>query len=160
MFLVENSSGTAQSKVEDALFGINHDGVHTNWFRNQVTGTSPLESPTPSDGLFFDVGADGSGGGGAPYDFAAWSGPTYTNTVSVVGPTNFLARLATTTTQIFKRPPFDSGTPAGGDPANTVVNPTPTWTEVEVSQTETAGGEVITWKMNNTVDPDIYQQHA
>lgn len=151
MFLVENSSGSAQSKVENALFGINHDGAHTNWFRNAVTGTSLPGSPTASDGLFFDVGADGNGGGGAPYDFAAWSGPTWTNTVNVVGPTNFLARLASTTTQIFKRPPFDSGTASGGDPANTVVNPTPTWTQVEVSQIETVYGNVITWKMNNTV---------
>lgn len=151
MYLVENSSGTAQSKVENVLFGINHDGLHTNWFRNSVTGTSLPGSPTPSDGLFFDVGADGNGGGGAPYDFAAWSGPTYTNTVNVIGPTNFLARLATTTRQIFKRPPFDSGTINGGDPANTIVNPTPTWTQVEVSQVGTVNGNIITWKMNNTV---------
>lgn len=151
MFLVENSAGTAQSKVENALFGINHDGLHTNWFRNPVTGTSLPASPTPSDGIFFDVGADGNGGGGAPYDFAAWSGPTWTNGVNVIGPTNFMARAASTTTQIFKRPPFDSGTAAGGDPANTVVNTTPTWTEVEVSQVETVHGNLITWKINNTV---------
>jgi hypothetical protein len=141
----------AQSKVEDALFGINHDGQHTNWFRNAVTGTSLPGSATESDGLFFDVGADGNGGGGAPYDFAAWSGPTWTNTVNVIGPTNFLARVATTTADIFKRPPFDSGTAAGGDPANTVVNPTPSWTRVEVSQVQTVKGNLITWKMNNTV---------
>lgn len=151
MFLVENSAGSAQSKVEDVLFGINHDGLHTNWFRNAVTGTSLPGSPTPSDGLFFDVGADGSGGGGAPYDFAAWSGPTYTNGVNVIGPTNFLDRPASSTTQIFKRPPFDSGTAAGGDPANTVVNASPTWTQVEVSQVQTLNGNLITWKMNNTV---------
>ena len=98
----KNSSGTAQSQVEDALFGINHDGTHTNWFRNSVTGTSLPATPTFSDGLFFDIGADGNGGGGAPHDFAAWSGPTYTNTVNVIGPTNFLSRLATSTRQIFK----------------------------------------------------------
>ncbi len=155
LFLVENSAGTAQSKVEDVLFGINHDGTHTNWFRNSVTGTSLPGTPTASDGLFFDIGADGSGGGGAPYDFAAWSGPTYTNTVNVVGPTNFLARTATTTRQIFKRPPYDSGVAAGGDPANQVTFVgfnTPNWVEVEVSQIVTpSGGNLITWKLNNTV---------
>ena len=151
LFLVENSAGSAQSKVENVLFGINHDGLHTNWFRNAVTGTSLPGAPTPSDGIFFDIGEDGAGGGGAPYDFGAWSGPTWTNGVNVVGPTNFLARAATTTTQIFKRPPFDSGALTGGDPANTVVNPTPTWTEVEVSQLGTVYGNVITWKMNNNV---------
>jgi hypothetical protein len=160
MFLVENSSGTDQSKVEYSLFGINHDGNETNWIRNQVTGTSLLGSPTPSDGLFFNVGADGNGSGGAQNDFAAWSAPTYTNTVNVIGPTNLLSRAATTTRQIFKRPPFDSGTALGGDPANTVVNPTPTWTEVEVSQVQTVLGNLITWKMNNTVILSYYNTNT
>jgi hypothetical protein len=154
LFLVENSSGTAQSKVENVLFGINHDGNHTNWFRNAVTGTSLPESPTESDGLFFDIGADGNGGGGAPYDFAAWSGPSWTNTVNVVGPTNFLAVLASNTRQIFKRPPFDSGTSFGGDPANTPIVggfASPTWMEVEISQQETPNGNLISYKINNTV---------
>jgi hypothetical protein len=151
MFLVENSAGSAQSKVENALFGINHDAQHTNWFRNAVTGTSLPGQATESDGLFFDIGADGNGGGGAPYDFAAWSGPTWTNGVNVIGPTNFLSRSATTTTNLFKRPPFDSGAASGGDPANTVVSPTPTWTRVEVSQVQTVKGNLITWKMNNSV---------
>ena len=97
LFLVENSAGTTQSQVENVLFGINHDGNHTNWFRNSITGTSLPGSPTESDGLFFDIGADGNGGNGAPYDFAAWSGPTYTNTVNVIGPTNFLAVLSSST---------------------------------------------------------------
>jgi hypothetical protein len=147
LFLVENSAGTAQSKVENVLFGINHSGTHTNWFRNAVSGTDLPGSPTASDGLFFDIGADGNGGGGAPYDFAAWSAPTYTNNVGVIGPTNFLARLATSTRQIFKKPPFDGGTAFGGDPANTIVNLTPTWVQVDVRQV----GKLITWKVNNTV---------
>src|ERR1019366_10094916 len=145
---------SAQSKVENVLFGINHDGNHTNWFRNAVTGTSLPTSPTQTDGLFFDIGADGNGGGGAPYDFAAWTGPTWTNTVNVVGPTNPYARLATTTRQIFKRPPFDSGTAFGGDPANTPIVggfASPTWVEVEISQQETPNGNLISYKINNTV---------
>jgi len=153
LFLVENSSGTAQSKVENVLFGINHDGNHNNWFRNAVTGTSLPGTPTQTDGLFFDIGADGNGGGGAPYDFAAWTGPTWTNTVNVVGPTNPYARLASTTRQIFKRPPFDSGTAFGGDPANTPIVggfASPTWVEVEISQQETANGNLITYRINNT----------
>jgi hypothetical protein len=160
MFLVENSAGTDQSKAEEALFGINHDGSHTNWIRNAVTGTSPLDSPTTSDGLFFDIGADGKGTGGAQNDFGAWSGPTWTNTVNVVGPTNLLNRSATTTSQIFKRPPFDSGLTAGGDPANTVINPTPAWVEVEVSQVHTVLGDLITWKMNNNVILSYYNTNA
>src|SRR2546425_12984246 len=96
-------AGTAQSQNENVLFGINHDGNHTNWFRNAVTGTSLPGSPTESDGLFFDIGADGNGGGGAPYDFGAWSGPTYTNGVNVLGPTNFLNPSASAMRQIFKK---------------------------------------------------------
>lgn len=154
LFLVENSAGTAQEKVEDVLFGINHDGTHNNWFRNSVTGTSPLGAATPSDGLFFDIGADGNGGGGAPYDFAAWCGPTWTNTVNVIGPTNFISRAASTTRQIFKRPPYDSGNALGGDPANQVTISgfnSPTWAEVEVSQVGTPYGNLITYRINNTV---------
>jgi hypothetical protein len=160
MFLVENSAGTAQSKNEEALFGINHDGSHTNWIRNAVTGTSLPGSPTESDGLFFDVGADGTGSGGAFNDFGFWSGPSWTNGVGVIGPTNIISRPASTTTQIFKRPPFDSGAAAGGDPANTVVNPTPTWSEVEISQVQTVLGNLITWKMNNTVILSYYNTNT
>jgi hypothetical protein len=147
MFLVQNSSGSTQSKVEDAIFGINHSGTRTNWFRNQVSGTSAPGSPTLSDGLWFDVGADGTGGGGANTDYGAWSGPTWTNSVGVVGPTNLINKLASTTRQIFKKPPFDAGPALGGSMANTVINPTPTWVQVEVSQI----GNLITWKVNNTV---------
>jgi hypothetical protein len=147
MFLVQNSSSTTQSKVEDAIFGINHSGTRTNWFRNQVSGTSSPGAPTLSDGLWFDVGADGTGGGGANTDYGAWSGPTWTNGVGVIGPTNLINKLASTTRQIFKKPPFDAGPALGGSMANTVINPTPTWVQVEVSQL----GNLITWKVNNTV---------
>jgi hypothetical protein len=165
MFLVRNTSSTPQSKVENALFGINHDGTHTNWFRNQQTGTSLLGSATASDGLMFDIGADGSGGAGANYDFAAWSGPTWTNNVNVVGPTNFAARAATTTRDIFKLPPYDagltaSGVPAGGSPANTVLSATPTWAEVELSQIQTPLGNLVTYKVNNTVILSFYNTNS
>jgi hypothetical protein len=147
MFLVRNSAGTAQSQAENVIFGINHDGAHTNWFRNQVPGTDVPGNPTASDGIWFDVGTDGNGGGGANDDFGCWSSPTYTNTSGVIGPTNFLSRLATTTRQVFKNPPFNGGTSFGGDPANTILTTTPTWSQVEVSQV----GPLITWKINNTV---------
>ena len=163
LFLVANSFGTMTapdySEVEMVLFGINHDGTKTNWFRNAATGTSLPGSPTASDGLFFDIGADGRGSGGANNDFGAWSAPTWTNTVSVIGPTNLQNVLATSTQQIFKRPPFDSGAAAGGDPANTPRLggfASPTWVEVEVSQVGTPAGNLITWKINNTVILSYY----
>ena len=146
MYLLRNSVSTAQSRLENAIFGINHGGNRTNWFRNAVTGTDLPGSPTASDGLWFDIGADGSGGGGA-YDFGAWSSPTYTNTAGVIGPTHFINIAASTERQVFKNPPYDAGPAAGGAPANTVLSATPTWAEVEISQI----GNRITWKINNSV---------
>ena len=143
MFLVQNSAGTQQSKNETAIFGINHSGSRTNWIRNSVPGTGAGPDKFESDGLWCTVEEDAS----TTINFGFWSGPTYTNGAAVVGPTNFLARRSTTTTQIFKKPPFDAGPAAGGVPANTVINPTPTWVEVELSQI----GDTVTWKMNNTV---------
>jgi hypothetical protein len=143
MFLVQNSGGAQQSKNEIALFGINHSGTRTNWIRNAVPGTGAGTNKFESDGIFASVEADAS----TTLNFALWSGPTWTNGASVVGPTNFIARRSSTLTQVFKKPPFDAGPTAGGVPANTVVNPTPTWVSVEISQV----GNTVTWKMNNTV---------
>jgi hypothetical protein len=152
MMLIQNSGpvlGTAnQSKNETALFGINHSGTRTNWIRNAVPGTGPVAGSGhevyQSDGLFCSIEADAFSPG---LNFGLWSGPTWTNTAAVVGPTNFLQRAATTTRQIFKKPPFDAGPALGGVPANTVLSTTPTWVEVELSQI----GNLLTWKINNTV---------
>jgi len=156
MMLIQNSGpilgAAAQSKNETAMFGINHSGTRTNWVRNAVPGTGPVpgsgDGVYQSDGLFCTLEADA----GTTLNFAFWSGPTWTNTVAVVGPTNFMGRLADTTAQVFKRPPFDAGPTTGAQasrrvPANTVLNLTPTWVEVELSQI----GNLLTWKINNTV---------
>lgn len=156
MMLIQNSGpvlgAAAQSKNETALFGINHSGTRTNWVRNAVPGTGPVpgsgDGAFQSDGLFCTVEADAF----TTLNYAFWSGPTWTNTVAVVGPTNFMGRLANTTAQVFKRPPFDAGPYTGAQsdrrvPANTILNPTPTWVEVELSQI----GNLLTWKINNTV---------
>ncbi|PYI84129.1 MAG: hypothetical protein DME26_13765 [Verrucomicrobia bacterium] len=94
-------------------------------------------------------------------NFAFWSGPTWTNTVNVIGPTNFMGRLSSTARQIFKKPPFDAGpntgaAAGGGVPANTILSSTPTWTEVELSQV----GNVLTWKMNNTLILQYFNTNA
>ncbi len=143
MFLVQNSAGTQQSKNETALFGINHSGTRTNWVRNSVPGTGVGTNKFDSDGLWGTVEADAS----TTINYGFWSGPTYTNTAAVAGPTNFLARRNTTLNQVFKKPPFDAGPAAGGVPANTVINPTPTWVAVEISQV----GKTVTWKIDNTL---------
>ncbi len=156
MMLIQNSGpvlgAAAQSKNETAMFGINHTGTRTNWIRNSVPGTGPVvgsgDGAFQSDGLFCTVEADAF----TTLNFAFWSGPTWTNGVAVVGPTNFMGRLANTTAQVFKRPPFDAGPTTGAQsdrrvPANTILNSTPTWVEVELSQI----GNLLTWKINNTV---------
>jgi hypothetical protein len=142
MYLVQNSAGSSQSKNEMAMFGINHSGALTNWIRNSVPGTGTGENQYESDGLFATVEADA----GTTVNYGFWSGPTYVNGAGVAGPTNFLARRSSTLTQVFKKPPFDAGPAAGGVPANTVINPTPTWVQVELSQI----GDTVTWKINNT----------
>lgn len=154
MFLVQNSGPTLgaanQSKNETALFGINHSGTRTNWIRNSVPGTGTPKFD--SDGLFCSVEEDAF----TTLNFAFWSGPTWTNTVAVIGPTNFLGRLASTTREVFKKPPFDAGPALGGVPANTILSGTPTWTEVELSQ----NGNLLTWKINNTVVLQYFNTNA
>jgi len=142
MYLVQNSAGTAQSKLEYALFGINHSGTRVNWFRNAQPGIDPGSA---TDGLWFDV--DSQTDAGNPVDYGIWSAPTYTNTSMVFGPTNIISRKATTLTQIFKDPPYTSGAVAGGSPGNDILSTTPTWAEAEVSQS----GSLVTLKINNTV---------
>jgi hypothetical protein len=121
--------------TEYVLFGINHDGAHTNWFRSSPGG---VPAGWTFDGVFYGLEADGAGLG----DYVNYSSPTTAGN----NPTALTAgRVATTLTNEFKSPP----SPVLGVPANnmTLASPTPIWADVEVSQI----GKIITWKINNTV---------
>lgn len=130
MFLSLNAGASA---TEYALFGINHSGTKTNWFRNSTGGTLPGWT---FDGHFFGVEADGAALG----DYASYSSPTTAgNNPTPQSP----GRNASTLTGVFKSPPWG----AAGAPGNDLGGlGTPIWANVEVSQI----GKVITLKVNNT----------
>lgn len=117
--------------TEYALFGINHSGTKTNWFRNSPGG---IAADWTFDGLFFGLEADGAGLG----DYAIYSSPTVANNPTSLTP----GRLATTLLDVFKSPPNS----VAGVPSNNTGLGTPIWADVEVSQI----GNVVTLRVNNT----------
>jgi len=120
--------------TEYVLFGINHSGNKTNWFRNSPGG---VPAGWTFDGVFYDIEADGAGSG----DYANYSSPTTAGN----NPTALTAgRLATTLTNEFKVPP----NAVLGVPGNNMSlgSPTPQWADVELSQL----GNILTLKVNNT----------
>jgi len=131
MYLIPPFSAT----TEYALFGLNHSGNQTNWFRNSSAGF-PGVSPTgwSFDGLFYGVETDA----GALGDYVLYSAPTTAGN----NPTARNSRNASTLTGVFKSPPFAYA----GAPANSSSSTTPSWADVEVSQV----GNLITLKINRT----------
>ncbi len=127
MFLVVPSSAL----TEYALFGINHSGTKTNWFRNSAGG---VPAGWSFDGLFCGVETDAAALG----DYAFYSAPTTTGNA----PTSLISRNASTLTGIFKKPPFGYA----GAPSNVSSTTTPSWADVEVSQV----GSLVTMKINQT----------
>lgn len=122
--------GNGVSTTEYALFGINHSGTKTNWFRNSSGGVSG----GTFDGLFYGIESDAAALG----DYVLYSSPTTGNN----NPTpQGSGRNASTLTQVFKSPPFFG---AGGAPSNPETSPEASWVDVEVSQI--AG--VVTLTMN------------
>ncbi len=125
---------TSGAATEYALFGINHSGTKTNWFRNSLPAGVP--AGWSFDGLFYAVEADGAGNG----DYMLYSSPT----TDASNPTALTAgRTAATLTGIFKKPPFAYA----GAPANLASSANPSWADVEISQV----GNLVTLKINNTI---------
>ncbi|HVM51319.1 MAG TPA: hypothetical protein VMU04_25035 [Candidatus Acidoferrum sp.] len=143
MFLMQNNSA---STTEYALFGINHDGLHTNWFRSSPTGFNGVDPTSWSfDGLFYDVEADGSALG----DYVGWSAPTTANhnpTPLPAGSANPGVN-ASSLTSVFKTPPWTPGAGAGGAAANEYGTSTPIWADVELAQVN----GVVSWYINHTL---------
>jgi hypothetical protein len=138
MFLIQNDK---TSTTEYALFGINHSGTKTNWFRNSTTGYAGVDPTTWSfDGIFYDVEADGSANG----DYVGYSAPTKANR----NPTPITPGVnASTLTGVFKSPPWTPGAGSGGAAANKYGTATPIWADVEVKQVN----GVISWSINHTL---------
>ncbi|MCW5554595.1 MAG: hypothetical protein KIS67_20845 [Verrucomicrobiae bacterium] len=119
--------------TEYSLFGINHSGTMTNWFRNSAGG---VPAGWTFDGLFYGVETDAAALG----DYVLYSSPTTAgNNPTALTP----GRNASTLTQVFKAPPFRYA----GAPSNPNFSLEPSWVDVEVSQV----GQLVTLKMNNIV---------
>lgn len=119
--------------TEYSLFGINHSGTKTNWFRNSAGG---VPAGWTFDGLFYGVETDAAALG----DYVLYSSPTTAgNNPTALTP----GRNASTLTQVFKAPPFRYA----GAPSNPNFSLEPSWVDVEVSQV----GQLVTLKMNNIV---------
>ena len=124
--------GNAPSTTEYALFGINHSGNNTNWFRNSAGGITG----GTFDGLFYGVEADAAALG----DYVIYSAPTTAgnNPTALTGGVN-----ASTLTGTFKAPPFGFGGAVG----NIETSVTPSWSDVEISQI----GTLVSLRINNTL---------
>ena len=143
MYLIEND---AASTTEYALFGLNHSGTKTNWFRNSTAGFNGVDPGGWSfDGVFYDVESDGSGLG----DYVGYSSPTTANnnpTAIPAGPAN-PGQNASALTGVFKTPPWTPGAGGGGAAANVYGSSTPIWADVELRQVN----GVIYWSINHTL---------
>jgi len=146
MYLMQNgSAGT----TEYSIFGINHDGTHTNWFRDSTAGIGGTPSPS-YDGLWCFVEVDGAAlgtfNGNAPTGDYGLLSSNVATVAGITGPANLVSRTAATFAQTFHQPPWTAGSGAGAI-GNTPTTATPSWAQVELSQI----GKIITLKINNTV---------
>ncbi|MCX6885618.1 MAG: hypothetical protein NTX27_11300 [Verrucomicrobia bacterium] len=122
-------ANTTSNTTEHAIFGINHSGTKTNWYRSGNVGLAAANM----DGLFFSVDAVD----GAATDFTLFTKPSFaTNT----NPLILVDRTYANFTNIFKNPPFVSFGTAGS-------RTSPTWADVEVSKTT----NMVALRINNTL---------
>jgi hypothetical protein len=138
MYLFEGTGST----TEYSIFGINHDGAHTNWFRASGNGYTN----SSYDGVWNVVEADASDS----WAYLMFTAPT-NNNAAIWMPTIRASQTQTAFPQVFKSPPFTAGgTGVGGSPANLYGSGTPVWADVELAQV----GNLVTLRINHTV---IYQ---
>jgi Calx-beta domain len=118
MYVIEGATAT----TEHTLFGINHSGTKTNWFRN-----GGVPAGWAFDGLFYYVESDGAAQ--LTGDYALNSSPNAGNNPTILTSVN-----ASTMINTFKSPPWTSGLIGGGVPANLLSTTTPCWADVEIRQ--------------------------
>lgn len=146
MMLVEGSVTTFG--VEGAMFGINHNGMETNWWLGNGS-TEPGSGPWASDGIWYWVQAPPGGIGGFGFtDFQEYTG--LGGALPNTGWTQLATRAALP--NVYKRAVFSApgalngGTPANNSPYST--NPQDnSWADVEIKQLD----GVITLSINKTV---------
>ena len=146
------SQGSAIGKLtEGVLFGINHDGLQTNWFG----GSAPIVGgPWTSDGVWYWIDADA--GGAAAGDYRTFTGNA--NAIPNTGWATPNPALfgSTSFANVFKDPEtfsligattnFISGLPVNASP---LIIPTTNanWADVEIKQVK----NVVTLSINKTV---------
>jgi len=142
MFLIRN---TLSGQTEYALFGINHSGTKTNWFRNSTTTFTGVDAAAwDFDGIFYDVEADGASLG----DYASYTSPstaTRNPTPIPAGPATGGGRWASTLEKVFKSPPWTPTAGNGGTAANVSGTTTPIWADVELRQVD----GIVSWFINH-----------
>jgi len=146
MNLVE---GDGSDSVEGATFGINHDGLQTNWWLGSGV---PVKNSGPwaSDGVWYWIQAPPGGAGGfgfAEFEEFTGTGGALPNT----GWTQLGTAAASAFTSVFKPVLFTApGGVAGGTPANnSPVSASPadnTWSDVELKQVN----NVVTLSIDKT----------
>ena len=138
MFLIENDTA---STTEYALFGLNHSGTKTNWFRNSTTTFVGVDATGWNfDGVFYDAESDGADLG----QYVGYSSPT----TAGINPTPITPGVgAEALTGVFKSPPWTVGSIGGGASANVYGSATPIWADVELRQVN----GVISWYINHTL---------
>lgn len=111
------------SGTEHAIFGVDHSGTKTNWFRSGGVGNG---AATNQDGEWFAVGAIN----GNNFDYTLWNN---TNGTTPTNPNLVSNRVASTTMQhFFKTPVYNT---AGSPGSTSGATGTKTWVDVEVAHT-------------------------
>jgi len=118
------------SSTEYALFGINHSGNLTNWWRS-----GGVPAGWNFDGIFYEIETDAQ----ANTNFMNFSSPNLGNNPTPLS----LAVNSTSFTGAFKSPPWA----VSGSPAMNITSNTPVWSDVELRKVD----NVITLRINKTL---------
>jgi hypothetical protein len=136
------------SATEGPLFGINHDGMETNWWAGTTPGAGT--GPWSADGVWFWMNSDT--GQASDGDFTARTGVA--NSIPNTGWKKLKAVFgATSFPNVFKNPDvfttmsLTTNTPGPGTPANaSPVITNGVWCDVEIKQV----ANTVTWTIDKT----------
>ena len=117
------------SSTEYALFGINHSGTKTNWWRS-----GGVPAGWSFDGIFYAIETDAQ----STPNFANYSSPTANNNPTLLTP----GVNSSAFTTVFKSPPWV----VAGSPAMCTSSNTPVWSDVELSKI----GDLMTLRINKS----------
>jgi hypothetical protein len=148
-------NGDGSYTVEGAMFGINHNGIETNWWLGSGV-TVNNSGPWASDGVWYWIQAPPGGYGGFGYnEFEEYTGAT---ALPNTGWQELASTTAGTYQNVFKGnlftalgtfPDGTTGSPGGTPADNSPVSAMPqdnTWSDVEIRQMN----NVITMSIDHT----------